>query len=79
MAENNEGVWQKPITQTFKIYADRMMPEQPIKYDTFHTHIAPRFNLRKLALLPIHLANANMIQGFNRYKYFIFPIHASSS
>jgi len=53
----------KPIVRRFQLALDRLVPSQPIKYTDFHTHISPRFNLRKLDVLPYHLFNANLIEG----------------
>ena len=69
MCENNEGVWEKSNSEAFKIYVDRQVQSQPIRFEDFHTHINARYNLRKLAILPRHLAAANMIKGI---IYFIF-------
>ena len=53
----------KPIIRTIDLNIDRLSPCQPIKYSDFHTNIQPRFNLRKLSVLPFHLLRANMIEG----------------
>lgn len=53
----------KPIVQKIRIQTDRLVPNQPLKYDDFHTHIKPRYNLRKMNVLPYHLIKANMIKG----------------
>ena len=55
--------YDKPIVRKFHLALDRLVPSQPIKYTDFHTHISPRFNLRKLDVLPYHLFNANLIEG----------------
>ena len=53
----------KPIIKKVKLQTDRLVPNQPLKYDDFHTHIKPRFNLRKLNVLPHFLIKAKMIRG----------------
>lgn len=62
-------VFDKPIVKKYKFNCDRLIPAQPIKYDDFHTHIKPRYNLRKLIQLPYHLVKANMFDG---EKYYLF-------
>ena len=42
---------------------DRLVPQQPIVYEDFHSQIRPRYNLRKLIQLPYHLVNGNLIEG----------------
>jgi hypothetical protein len=46
-----------------RIDADRLVPPQPLIYESFHTHIKPRHNERKLCTLPFHLIKANLIKG----------------
>ena len=53
----------KPIIQKVRVQTDRLVPNQPLKYDDFHTHIKPRYNLRKLNVLPYYLIKAKMIKG----------------
>lgn len=50
-----------PAKKKFTAQTNRLVPKQPLQYDTFHTHIKPRFNLRKLVMLPYHLIKAGMI------------------
>jgi len=52
-----------PIVKSLCLKLDRLVPDQPIKYTDFHTHIKPRFNLRKLDVLPFHMLNADLIEG----------------
>lgn len=61
----NRALFSKPVVKKFRIHSDRLVPAQPIKYEDFHTHIKPRYNLRKLNVLPYHLIHANMIKGIN--------------
>ncbi|RNA28355.1 NACHT and WD repeat domain-containing 2-like [Brachionus plicatilis] len=60
----------KPIIDNYEILVDRHCPIQPIQYESFHTHVKPRYNLRKLALLPYHLVNANMIKEIFECVFF---------
>ena len=62
-ADPNKLTFDKPFVKLFNLSLDRLVPAQPIKYKDFHTHIKPRYNLRKLSALPYHLLNANMING----------------
>ena len=60
---DNKVAYDKPIINRIKLQLNRLVPIQPIKYDDYHTHISPRFNLRKLQIMPYHLIQANMING----------------
>ncbi len=56
----------KPIKHRYTLKTNRLVPAQPIRFETFHTDIEARFNLRKLSMLPYHLIKAGMIDS----KYF---------
>lgn len=60
----------KPIINDFELTVDRLCPIQPIQYESFHTHVKAKYNLRKLALLPYHLVNANMISQIFESVFF---------
>ena len=60
----------KPIINEYELFVDRLCPIQPIQYESFHTYVKPKYNLRKLALLPYHLVNANMINEIFDYVFF---------
>ncbi len=62
-ADPNKLTFDKPFVKLHNLSLDRLVPAQPIKYKDFHTHIKPRYNLRKLSALPHHLLNAKMISG----------------
>lgn len=56
-------VFDKPVVKMFDLKVNRIIPKQPIQFEGFHTHVKPRYNLRKLSQLPYHLIQANMIKG----------------
>jgi hypothetical protein len=47
----------------YTIMTNRLVPKQPLQYESFHTHIKARFNLRKLSMLPYHLIKAELIES----------------
>ncbi|CAF0731081.1 unnamed protein product [Brachionus calyciflorus] len=60
----------KPIVKEYNISADRLCPLQPLQFESFHAYVKPRFNLRKLALMPYHLVNADMIDELYKNVFF---------
>lgn len=51
------------VIHKVKYQANRLVPRQPIVHESFHTNIKPRYNLRKLAMLPYHLVKAEMTKS----------------
>ena len=47
----------------YTIQTNRLVPKQPLEYESFHTHIKARLNLRKLSMLPYHLMKAGMTES----------------
>ena len=45
------------------IQTNRLIPKQPLEYESFHSLIKARLNLRKLSMLPYHLMKAEMIDS----------------
>ena len=59
-ASGSQLVFDKPTVRRVRVHLARLVPAQPTLYEPFHTHIRARYNLRKLSLLPTHLARAGM-------------------